>query len=465
MGDSRRDDRAVTIAAAMATFPDKSLPQLFAHTYDLKAAYNLFQHPEATPDNLQACHRQLVFEQLQQPGRYLLVEDTTELSWAGNQPRIGLGPIGTGANGLQGFHLHSTLALHWPMKASDFDCQLPPVKRTAVEILGLADQYYHIRQPRPVGEKRRDSKARQQRERESQWWEETTHRLAEAPDTDAIQWLRVADRGADIYELLSSCQEYGQGFVVRAAQDRLLTNEQGRDKCGRLMASLKQQAVIGEFDFGLRSRGTRDARVARLKISQQAVYLRAPLRPGKRAGQLPPICCYALRVWEEEAPRGEEKLEWVLLSSLAISSFSEALEVVLIYATRWIIEEFHKALKSGTQAESLQLESAEGLFAAIAFKSIVALRLLELRERVRQEPEAKASECGMSELEIEVLEVATGRKLETVKEVALAIGRLGGHLNRKADGLPGWQSLWRGMAKLTSLLEGVRLAMKLKKFG
>jgi hypothetical protein len=35
-----------------------------------------------------------------------------------------------------------------------------------------------------------------------------------------------------------------------------------------------------------------------------------------------------------------------------------------------------------------------------------------------------------------------------VAEVALAIGRLGGHLNRAQDGLPGWQSLWQGMKKL-----------------
>jgi hypothetical protein len=29
-----------------------------------------------------------------------------------------------------------------------------------------------------------------------------------------------------------------------------------------------------------------------------------------------------------------------------------------------------------------------------------------------------------------------------VAEVALAVGRLGGRLNRKSDGLPGWITLW-----------------------
>jgi len=38
----------------------------------------------------------------------------------GNKPIKGLGPIGTGADGLQGFILHTVLAVRWP------DDGLPP---------------------------------------------------------------------------------------------------------------------------------------------------------------------------------------------------------------------------------------------------------------------------------------------------------------------------------------------------
>ena len=131
-----------------------------------------------------------------------------------------------------------------------------------------------------------------------------------------------------------------------------------------------------------------------------------------------------------------------------------------------MIEEYHQALKSGLGAERLQLESAEALFAAIAIMSVVALRLINLRERVRINPDASAEEAGLEKLELEVLRARTGRKIETVREVALAIGRMmGGHLNRKGEGLPGWQTLWRGMEKLSTLVEGVRLARKLTSFG
>ena len=130
-----------------------------------------------------------------------------------------------------------------------------------------------------------------------------------------------------------------------------------------------------------------------------------------------------------------------------------------------MIEEYHKAIKTGLGAERLQLESAERLFAAIAIMSVVALRLLELRERLRRHPDAAAEQAGLHPLELEVLRVKSGRQLYTVREVALAIGRLGGHLNRKSDGLPGWQTLWHGMNTLHALVEGVLIAYRLKTFG
>ena len=157
--------------------------------------------------------------------------------------------------------------------------------------------------------------------------------------------------------------------------------------------------------------------------------------------------------------------EWIRLTDWPVTNYAEALAVALVYATRWLIEEFHKALKTGTKAEDLQLETAERLFAAIAIKSVVALRLLDLRERLRLAPDAPAEEAGLSELELTVLGQFLNRRLKTVRDVALAIGRLGGHLNRKRDGLPGWLTLLRGMTKLNDLVEGARIALKLKRFG
>jgi Transposase Tn5 dimerisation domain len=122
-------------------------------------------------------------------------------------------------------------------------------------------------------------------------------------------------------------------------------------------------------------------------------------------------------------------------------------------------------MKTGLGAERLPLESVERLCAAIAIMSVVALRLIELRERLRKQPDAEATQSGLSPLALEVLRQKSGRTLRTVREVALAIGRLGGHLHRKGDGLPGWQTLWHGMNTLHALVEGVLIAHRLKSFG
>ena len=59
--------------------------------------------------------------------------------------------------------------------------------------------------------------------------------------------------------------------------------------------------------------------------------------------------------------------------------------------------------------------------AATAIKSVVALRLLDLRQRARQEPQAAAEQSGLNEVELEVLAAKTGRRLKTVSDVALVL--------------------------------------------
>jgi hypothetical protein len=163
---------------------------------------------------------------------------------------------------------------------------------------------------------------------------------------------------------------------------------------------------------------------------------------------LPSISCSVLFIKEENAKEDIKPLEWVLLCDKDILTFEEALDCIKKYTARWLVEEFHKALKTGLGAEDLQLETAKRLHAAIAIMSVVALRLIDMRNRLRIHPQKSASASGLSDVEIQILEKYLKRPLLTVQDVNLAIGRLGGHLNRKSDGMPGILTLWRGMKKL-----------------
>jgi hypothetical protein len=160
-----------------------------------------------------------------------------------------------------------------------------------------------------------------------------------------------------------------------------------------------------------------------------------------------------------------EPLEWILLVDQPVASYDEVLECARQYASRWLIEEFHKVLKSGMGAERLQLESGPRLMAAVSLMSLAAVRVLDLKERARLIPDDPAAESGLTAFEIKVLGTRLQRDLRTVRDVILAIGRLGGHMNRKGDGMPGIVTLWRGLRRLQDLTEGARLALQLSTYG
>ena len=92
----------------------------------------------------------------------------------------------------------------------------------------------------------------------------------------------------------------------------------------------------------------------------------------------------------------------------------------------------------------------------------VALSLVDWREKSRLQAQLPAQALSLETLFLLVLATQAGQPLPTAKEVVLVIARLGGHLNRKADGRPGWKSLWLGMNTLPALVEAVPLAALIK---
>ena len=55
---------------------------------------------------------------------------------------------------------------------------------------------------------------------------------------------------------------------------------------------------------------------------------------------------------EIDCPEGIEPLEWMLLTTMAVENFDEAVEKLGWYAKRWGIEVYHRTLKAVARLKS-----------------------------------------------------------------------------------------------------------------
>jgi len=138
------------------------------------------------------------------------------------------------------------------------------------------------------------------------------------------------------------------------------------------------------------------------------------------------------------------------------------------YEYRWIIEEYHKGMKTGCGVEQLQFTSEDRLQPMIALLSVVTLTLLNLRDASRR-PDAKIR-LATEIISLDYVRVLSGWRHKqqrddwTIHDFFFALARLGGHQNRKSDKQPGWLVLWRGWTTLQAMVDGAT-AIRRKKCG
>jgi hypothetical protein len=198
----------------------------------------------------------------------------------------------------------------------------------------------------------------------------------------------------------------------------------------------------------LRSRGDKFSRTAKLKVSWDQVLMQPPKsKPGKA------IPVTYVRAYDPE----DDELEWILVTTLKVDSAEDALTVVQIYEQRWIIQEYHKCLKTGCRIEDAQLKTGKRLLALLGILGIVAAQLLRLTDLSRQQPKKLAEEVVAKE----VVDIVKSKyKLVgeiNLKELWRRIAMMGGFLGRKSDENSGWQTIWKGWLRIQDMLEGMAM--------
>jgi hypothetical protein len=265
--------------------------------------------------------------------------------------------------------------------------------------------------------------------------------------------VHIGDRESDIYELFSAAEEVGTKFVLRTCVDRLA--EDGQKTISTVMKQVRVKAVhrVAVMD----QKGNLGEAVLEIKYHRLSVY--APTAKQKRYGPLTLTVIYAR---EPDMPKGRDRIDWRLITNLAVKSRQEAIEKLDWYACRWKIELFHKILKSGCKAEDSKLRAANRLVNLIAVFCILAWRVFWLTMMNRVAPHA-SPETALTRLEVVVLhrivkENDTGSlPMSTLTTYLTKVAQLGGYLARASDPPPGNLVMWRGLARLTDITLGFQM--------
>jgi hypothetical protein len=425
LGDARLNGRFSLLLGALGQKPQLSIPAACGGWGETLAAYRFFDNDKVDFGQILKCHRDATLARMEGAEVVLLVQDTTH-----DDENVVLGAKGLGT-------LKNT--------AKTEACLHPTLAFTPQKIcLGVVHAAYWQRLEKSPRQERRDKGAD---EKESAKWlesyQESCALQAQFPDKLLVN---ISDREADIYELFVDYHEHGKPcqFIVRAAQNRRLAGDQAK-----LFETLAAAPGLGDIQVEVAARPGRPARVAVLSVKARTVTLKAPQRKGYK---LPEVRVNAVLVQEIAPPADKDALEWLLLTTLPVATYGQAVTVVDWYGVRWCIEVYFHVLKSGCQIEKLQLETQERYLPCLALYMIIAWRVLFALMLGRHCPELDAG-IVFSKAEWQALYVVVKRAPPPdappkLGEIMVMVASLGGYLARKNDPPPGPKTLWTGLQRL-----------------
>jgi hypothetical protein len=440
LGHASRNRCFERVAQQISRHPGGTLPDKLSNPADYAAMDRLMNRQETTHESVLKPHYERTREKMEaHPGVVLILHDTTVLDYSGRK-KLQLSAVGNGHG--SGYLCHNSLAVD-------------PKTR---DVFGLVSQILHQRVA--VGKKEGVKKKRARASRESRLWSTAVRACPLAPASK--HWVDVCDRGADIFEFLATERQLGRRCVVRSTSNRSVRiGHEGTGEKKLLHDYLRTLPAVGEAHVKeIHDHAQNKDRKAKLRVSYGAVEIQPP-HVKKGEYEKTPIKAWGVRVWEETPPAGAEGLEWLLICLDPVTSAESAWEKCEWYSCRWIEEEYHKAQKTGCRVEDLQFRTEQALQPMIGLLSVTSVMLLNLRQAGRR-PDAKERKATevVAPIYEEVLRAwryKTPRGEMSVYEFYLAVARLGGHMNRKADGFPGWLTLWRGWQKLEIMVAGVEL--------
>jgi hypothetical protein len=449
LDDPRRESRLVDIAARLSNDPSGSLTRICrgdsaAQEGTYKFVENNAVRPEAVAEGVHAQTAKLV------AGREvcLAIQDTTLVD-VSDYLKEDWKEQGSPA----GFQVHSTLA----------------VDGQSLEPLGLLDQARWLRAPKGLRPGKKTRAARAPEAKESYKWTAALEAMGKRLRSMA-NIISVCDREADIYDFLLLQNTRNYRFVVRATHDRKL-----EESNASLVEQVSGAAVLGQYVVSIGQRGrqrvtqgqqprkARQKREAITELRAMRVSLSPPSSAKERTAKS--ISVNVVFVNEPNPPADTAGIRWLLLTTEPIDTLEQILSVVRYYSARWLIEEFHKAWKTGCGMEKRRLQTYENFERVMVITAAVAVRILQLRSLSASEEKGCETVLEADEWQCLFANTEPGRPLPgqppSAKWAYYALAKLAGWSDSKRTGRVGWQTLWTGWERLQFLLAGWRAAIQL----
>lgn len=443
LGDKRRTERLVKTAAGRAMNPDVGMTTCCGKN-DAQLISRLLARDELTMDSTLEAHKKRTVERCSGHKTVYAVQDTTNMDLTSHKALKGIGPV-CQHDEFFGLLLHTTIA----------------VSRDRTP-LGILDANIWGRESKVKGKKKNSAKEPIENKESFKWVR--GKRSADELLNDVCQVVIVGDRESDIFELFADSRGDNVDLLIRAHHNRKVKFCEEMDKLFNLM---NNSEVLGEYLLKIPRRKDKAAREAVIEVKAGTALI-MPHRYLKEKGLETPISINWVYAREKNSTSADA-IDWKLLTTLSVKDFSEAKSRVDEYSNRWIIEEYHRVLKSGCKVEGLQFETLDSMYPAFAICFVVAWRLLFLSKYARENPDGDASlvstgtERKVLSNFLKIKKKEKNWKIKTIQDFVKGVAKLGGYLGRKKDGPPGTKTLWLGLRRLSDLVNGYLLALEIQK--
>jgi hypothetical protein len=435
--DRRLQTRLQRLLTDRAQEPLDAFPPAAADRHQAKATYRFLANDRFAWNDLLTGWQAPTARALRGHASVYVVHDTTTFTYTSLKHTTGLGYINQ-LEAARGIHCHRSLVL-----------------QANGVVVGLLHQHYWARPQ--LRKSARNSRPRE--DKESITWQQglnaTAAALAGVPAPQRPRVIHRTDREGDSHEVFAKVPGLGHGAIIRRYRDRAVA-EWPLDADQVIRAA----PVVARLKLKLPAGHGRGARAAVVELRSRAMTL-TPNNHVERQRQ--PLRLTTVEVREVgRPPDGGGPIRWLLWTTEPARARRQVLAVVRAWALRWRIEDFHLAWKQGCRVEQLPLETRPRLEKALALYAGVAVRILHLRDLARREPTAPCTDVLTEDERRALYAHSTGAAptaatpVPTTEQATRWIGRLGGHLGRKRDGMPGVRTLWRGWRDRTPLVAGYR---------